>query len=348
MAEKNVTFNDIAKYTHFSKTTISRYFNRPDTLTPKNQEIIRQALIDLNYKGNKVAQILAKGQTEILGVIVPNFSLAYFSAIVSRILLTYEEFGYKFLVFAGNENEMIEKQYLEELMSYQVEGLIVMSHTVPSKDLALLPVPVVSIEREDACISSVNCDNYKGGYEAAGLLAEHNCDILIHVNSPQPETVPAYQRKTGFVDFCKENSLPHELFIREMGVTYRTIHPPMVELLNLLEEKYPSQKKGIFFSNDTLANIFLNLLIRRYHGLPDSYRIVGFDNSPAAKEAVYTISTAGQQIRKTAWEAVHLLDELIRRKKADKAEALPVPIHKVIPPVIYRRETTEGTSLWQD
>ncbi len=27
MAKKQVTFADIAEYTHFSKTTISRYFN---------------------------------------------------------------------------------------------------------------------------------------------------------------------------------------------------------------------------------------------------------------------------------------------------------------------------------
>ena len=38
--KKNVTFNDIAQYTHFSKTTISRYFNNPDSLTEKNQKII--------------------------------------------------------------------------------------------------------------------------------------------------------------------------------------------------------------------------------------------------------------------------------------------------------------------
>ena len=38
--KKNVTFNDIAQYTHFSKTTISRYFNNPDSLTPENQQII--------------------------------------------------------------------------------------------------------------------------------------------------------------------------------------------------------------------------------------------------------------------------------------------------------------------
>ena len=31
MSKKQVTFADIAEYTNFSKTTISRYFNHPDS-----------------------------------------------------------------------------------------------------------------------------------------------------------------------------------------------------------------------------------------------------------------------------------------------------------------------------
>ena len=50
MSKKQVTFADIAAYTHFSKTTISRYFNHPDSLTPENQEKISQALDTLGYK----------------------------------------------------------------------------------------------------------------------------------------------------------------------------------------------------------------------------------------------------------------------------------------------------------
>ena len=50
MAKKQVTFADIAEYTHFSKTTISRYFNHPDSLTLENQEKISQALDTLGYK----------------------------------------------------------------------------------------------------------------------------------------------------------------------------------------------------------------------------------------------------------------------------------------------------------
>ena len=52
MANKknNITFSDIAKYTNFSKTTISRYFNHPETLTEQNRNIIAEALEKLNYK----------------------------------------------------------------------------------------------------------------------------------------------------------------------------------------------------------------------------------------------------------------------------------------------------------
>ena len=56
MSKKQVTFADIAAYTHFSKTTISRYFNHPDSLTLENQEKISQALDILGYKKNKLAK----------------------------------------------------------------------------------------------------------------------------------------------------------------------------------------------------------------------------------------------------------------------------------------------------
>ena len=70
--KKNITFSDIAQYTNFSKTTISRYFNNPDSLTLENQEIIANALEELNYKENKVARILANGKSEFVGIIIPN------------------------------------------------------------------------------------------------------------------------------------------------------------------------------------------------------------------------------------------------------------------------------------
>lgn len=340
--KKNVTFSDIAEYTHFSKTTISRYFNNPDSLTLENQAIISDALVKLNYKENKVARILANGKTEFIGIIVPSLYFHFFSEILNQILSTYETFGYKFLVFVGNEKKEIEKQYIQELLAYKIEGLIVLSHTIPSKSLAALSIPIVSIEREDEYICSVNTDNYAGGVQAAELLAEHDCDILLHINSPTAKNIPAYGRIQGFLDVCKKRRLKHQIIYRDLKANYEAIQAQLNEIIDELERDYMGQKKGVFISNDTHANIFLNLIFRRHSGLPSDYLLVGFDNSPISREAIIPISTVGQQIDKIAYEAVGLLVEQMNERKKRNPVPLTEPIHKIIPPILMQRDTTEG------
>ena len=338
--KKNVTFNDIAQYTHFSKTTISRYFNNPDSLTPENQQIISDALDKLNYKENKVAKILANGQTEFVGVLIPSLSMNYYSEMLNQILASYEKYGYKFLVFAGNGHDETERRYIQELMSYKIEGLIVLSHTLSSRELSNLQIPVVAIEREDQFVSSVNTDNYLGAYEATSLLIHNHCDVLIHLNSPTKENVPAYRRLTGFQDACVKAGVPHEVIIRDFGLSYQEAAAPMQEIFDNIEQKYAGQKKGIFLSNDDHANILLNLLIRKYHTLPDDYELIGFDGAPISEQAIYPISTVGQQIDQIAGEAVSLLVSQMQERKKRYPVPLAEPVHKTVPPLLIRRQTT--------
>lgn len=341
--KKNVTFADIAKYTNFSKTTISRYFNNPDSLTLENQRIISEALEKLNYQENKVAKILASGQTEFVGIILPNLFLHYYSEVLNQILSTYETFGYKFLVFIGNENEENERKYIQELMAYKIEGLIILSHTIPSIELAALQIPIVTIEREDKYLSSVNTDNYMGAVQAVSLLAHHNCEVLIHINSPTAEDVPAYGRLKGFQDFCRENHLENRVILQNLPVSQET-SSHMQGILDELERDYTGRKKGIFVSNDTYANILLNLLVRKYGCLPEDYLIVGFDGSPVSQRAVIPITTIGQQIDKIAFEAVNLLVDQMNERKKRTPSPPKEPIHKMITPILIRRETTDRST----
>jgi len=340
MGKKNVTFDDIAKYTGFSKTTISRYFNNPDSLTLENQQIIADALEALNYKENKVARILANGKTEFVGIIIPNLYMHYYAQMLSEILSTYERFGYKFLVFEGNQDAKTERQYLQELLAYKIEGLIVLSHTIPSKELASYNVPVVTIEREDQYTCSVNTDNYMGAVQATSLLYKSNCDILFHVNQQVSEMTPGYQRIQGFLDTCREYNWPHKLILSGFGKTYEENEKQVGEILQELETGYKGRKKGLFISNDTHANIFLNLLMRKYGRLPEEYCIVGFDDSPIASSAIIPISTVGQQIHKIAYQAMELLVMQMNERKKRRPVPLSGPIHQVVTPILIRRETT--------
>lgn len=340
MAKKNITFSDIAQYTGFSKTTISRYFNNPDSLTLENQQKIADALTALDYKENKVARILANGKTEFVGILIPNLYLHYYSQMLNQILATYETYGYKFLVFVCNDKEAAERQYIRELLAYQIEGMIVLSHTISSEELASFHVPIVTIEREDRYTCSVNTDNYMGGLQATSLLYKNQCDIYIHINTDVPPETPAYGRIRGFQDICRDQQLPHELILSDLGNSYPEASNRILPIFESIEKKYANQKKGIFMSNDTHANILLNLLIRKYGTFPEDYRLVGFDNSPISSEAIIPTSTVGQQIDKLAQEAMELLVMQMNERKKRKPVPLAEPIHRIVTPVLICRDTT--------
>lgn len=341
MGKKNITFNDIAKYTGFSKTTVSRYFNNPDSLTLENQQIISDALDKLNYQENKVARILANGKTEFIGVIIPNLYLHYYSEMLNQILKTYDTYGYKFLVFTGDDHKSTERKYIQELLSYKIEGMVILSHTIPSRELASYNLPIVTIEREDQFVSSVNTDNYMGAVQATSLLAKTGADILIHINVELSPQVPSYGRINGFSDICEEYQIPHELILTDTGRSYEESSLILKDLLETIDSKYQGKTKGIFLPNDTFANIMLNHLIQKYGRLPDDYKIVGFDDSPVSREAIVPISTVGQQIDKIAASAMEILHEQITERHKRKPALSSEPVHKIIPPILINRKTTE-------
>ncbi len=341
MERKKVTFADIAKYTNFSKTTISRYFNNPDSLTLENQEKIAKALEELGYQKNKLAKVLANGKSEFVGIIIPNLYFHYYSEMLNKILASYEEYNYKFLVFIGNHKKEVERKYIQELLAYKIEGLIVLSNTISSEELKSYNIPVVTIEREAKYVCSVDTDNYTGAAEATDLLIKNNCDVLIHINNIFPDYVPSYDRIRAFIDVCDNNNAKYELIRENFGYNYESVFAKMQNIFNEIDEKYLGQKKGIFLSNDTYANIFLNLVIQKYGNLPEHYRIVGFDNSPIASEAVVPITTIAQQIDKIANTAMDLLVLQMNEMKKRKPIPLKEPIHKQIAPVLIKRNTTD-------
>ena len=219
MGKKNITFSDIAKYTGFSKTTISRYFNNPDSLTLENQQIIADALEKLNYKENKVARILANGKTEFIGVIIPNLYMHYYSEVSEPDTENLRNFRLQVsCIHRQMTMETTERKYIQELLSYKIEGMIILSHTIPSRELASYNIPIVTIEREDQYVSSVNTDNYMGGVQATSLLAKTGADVLIHINArvfSADSILRTYQRI--LLISARNIKIPHELILTDTG-----------------------------------------------------------------------------------------------------------------------------------
>lgn len=337
-----VTFQDIANFTGFSKTTISRYFNHPGTVSEENRKTIEKALSSLNYSENRVARMLAKGKTEIIGLIIPNLYNGFYQTIQDLLIGTYDKYGYKFLVLSGSDSESRERRYIRELLAYRIEGLIILSHTMPSFELASLGIPVVGIEREDRYISSVSTDNHMGGVQAAKLLHDNDCDEFIILNSPTATDVPAFGRVRGFVETVQSFGKPHTFLEYKMDFEYETmVHSIEKIMKEKIINSFPGKRKGIFCLSDSSAIVVLNYLFRTYGCLPEDYRIIGFDNTPASKEAVLPLSTVGQQVEILVDTAMSILMDEIRKAKEEGGYTKMDPVHAVIPPRLISRETTD-------
>ena len=342
---QNATYQDIANYTGFSKTTISRYFNRPESVTPENRKKIEHALDVLNYKGNKVARILASGKTEFIGLIIPNMYMGFYGEVMDQFLKTHDKYGYKFIVFSGSGDEEAERRYIGELLSYHVEGLIILSHTIPSYELASYRVPVVAVEREDFYISSVRTDNRTGGAYAARLLYDCGCDLLIHINKGDDDPrIPAQDRIDGFCSVCEELNVRHKVLTYDGETSYSDLKSKIIPIVDRIIDTWPDHRKGLFCSSDYIATIALNHLFERFGKLPEDFRIVGFDGSAIASQTVLPLSTIEQQVDLLVDNAMELLIEQIQAiKDAESGRPVtlrPEPNHRVIPPILRKGATT--------
>ncbi len=84
-------------------------------------------------------------------LIIPNLYLHYYSEMLTLILSSYHDFHYKFRI-CQRQRTVRGGKYIDELMAYQIEGLIVLSHTLllknwftRSRSLPLSAKPNISV-----------------------------------------------------------------------------------------------------------------------------------------------------------------------------------------------------------
>ena len=100
-----VKITDIAQKSGVSLTTVSRYFNHPELLSPETQNKIKEAIKDLNYSQNNLARILVTGQSNLVGVIFPHLHLSFYTELLNQLVKYGKEKGYSFIIYTSNNSK---------------------------------------------------------------------------------------------------------------------------------------------------------------------------------------------------------------------------------------------------
>ncbi|HAP9252624.1 TPA: LacI family transcriptional regulator, partial [Enterococcus faecium] len=310
---------DVAKRANVSKTTVSRVLNNRGYLSQKTIDNVYKAIEELNYQPNVVARQLFQKKTNIVGLLFPTVANPFFSELVEALEKKLYEIGYKVLIGNSMNNKEKETNYLNQLLSDQVDGLIVGTHNQGIQEYKYQNLPIVAIDRvmnED--IPVVESDNYNGGKLATKLLIAQGAKNIIHTNGPIDLQTPANRRRLAYEDTMKA----YQLIPRTVTLDFNISYVKKKQIFFQMFEDYP-KIDGIFASNDIDAALILQVAKEKGLNVPADLLVVGYDGTLMTRSILPDLTTVIQPINDIADTAVAILMKRINKEETKKEYILP-------------------------
>ena len=312
---------DVAAAAGVSKTTVSRVLNHRGYLSEKTIAKVQKAMQELDYRPNIIARQLYKQRTYLVGMIFPTVDNPFFSQLEAEMERQLYRNGYKVLIGNSQNDHAKEENYLQQLLTHQVDGLIVGTQNRGLIGYQHANLPVVAIDQVvGKNIPVVSSDNYQGGLLATQRLLDDGCRHIIHTNGPLGLDTPTQKRREAYEHLMTKNNLPAITYHLDFNIS--TIDKERV--FRRIFEEHP-EVDGIFAANDTDASTIINLASEYGKRIPEDLKIVGYDGSNVTRLLLPGLTTIQQPIDEMADLAVQLLQARINGQNV-KSVVLPVTI----------------------
>ena len=306
MANEKVTSIEVAKRAGVSQSAVSRVFTPGASASKSTTLKVRRAAEELGYRPNVLARSLITGRTRMIGLIVAYLENQFYPVVLELLSRALQDKGYHILVFmAENATEKVA-QVMEELLDYQVDGIITASVAM-TNDLTArctaVGIPVVMFNRgqDDARLSEVTSDNIAGGRRATEFLIAGGHRRIAHIMGWQGSST-GRDRATGFQLAMDAAGLtPHAMID---GMYAREVAAQVARDMCA----GPDRPDAVFVGNDHMAFAVMDAL-RSGLGLsvPGDVSIVGYDDVPLAAWPAYDLTTIRQPVNRMVEATVDAL-----------------------------------------
>src|SRR5262245_9792336 len=282
----------IARHAGVSLSTVSRVLNNSWPVAGSKRLGVLNAVEALGYRPNVVAQELARGHSQAIGVLPQGISNPFYGRVIKGVEQGLRGSGY-YPLFASGEQPPEEKDAFELLLSHRVEALILIGGHMPDEKLLATSerLPILAIGRSIQGLEArcARVENRDGGYRATSHLIELGHRRIAHITG-MPWHVDSIARREGYAQALADASIAVDPalilegdFEEQSGVMATD---------KLLKSKTPFT--AIFASNDQIAYGARLALFRRGLHVPRDVSIVGFDDQPGAAFACPPLTTVRQ------------------------------------------------------
>ncbi|MGK9045380.1 LacI family DNA-binding transcriptional regulator [Mammaliicoccus vitulinus] len=312
--------DDVAKLANVSKTTVSRVLNKRGYLSQETIDKVYDAMEKLNYQPNTVARQLYNKKTQIIGLIFPTVTNPFFGELVEELEKKLYLQGYKVIIGNSMNDPEKETNYLNQLLSNQVDGLIVGTHNRNIQQYKNDNLPIVAIDQimnED--IPIIESDNYLGGQIATQRLIDKGAKKIIHIAGPDYLNTPAQRRRNAYEDTMEKYDLEPICYTVDFNIPYKD----KIQIFNRMFEEQPDIE-AIFSSNDLDAAIIMKLAKNFNKKIPEDILLIGYDGTQLMRTIFPELTTIIQPINQISSKAIEVLNDRLENKETLKEYILPV------------------------
>ncbi|SOC37612.1 LacI family DNA-binding transcriptional regulator [Salinicoccus kekensis] len=312
---KKITIKEVAKEAGVSVSTVSQYLNKRFSYMSEPTKLrINSAIEKLDYKPNYLARNLKGGSTKTIGIIVANI-LHHFSTSITRSIEDIcDKNGYHLIICNADDNPEKERKYIQNLMSKQVDGLIIFptfGNEALYRQLLEQKFPLVFIDRyiEGLEVPCFKLDNIAAIKESYDYLMKYDLDRVYYISTSLEKSItPRIERMRAFKSIQKESELTINHLIIANKV--RDLSKEISKEIDLSIER-----NGVILANDFALAEFLGFASQNEVAIQEKFKLVSIDDIPLAQLYQPPISTVKQPIEIISENAFDCLLQQIKLKQ---------------------------------
>lgn len=336
---KRATIRDIAKAAGVSVASVSNVINGVDKVSEETKDRIYQVMEEMDYRPNLVARSLSKGQSDMIGVLLPITEEESSTSLLLRDNPFYGELvsgaeyeasiqGYDILIKGVRPGESCR----DWVHKRNLDGVVFVGNytEVISKDIHSLGKQLVLLDCYDEGTqehSTIGIDDENGGYLAAKHLIENGHTKIALATSNFYVDGPIRRRYLGYRKAMEEvGVLSLDTLVFQDALSFDGGYRVGKELL-----RHP-EITAVFAVGDVMAFGILKAMYEVGKQVPNDLSIVGFDNAKGCEYSMPALTSVAQPVYDRGRLAVEMLIGAIRNQNAELS-------HKTLPVSLVKRNS---------
>ena len=340
MSERTTyTMRDVARLAGVSTSTVSAVINETVAVSVERKKSVMAAMAALDYHPDEVARSLKTGRTNVIGVVIPDITNAFYPEVIRGVEEAARKAGYGVLLCDSSEDAQSEAKHLAMLSARRVDGVLLAccanSRAFDATIRRRFPMVFVDRIPPGTVDNTVSSDNVDAGYMATNHLIKLG-HVRIAMMLGNLELSPHRDRLEGFRRAMQESNLPvRDEYLVCGGMEIEDARTAGLQLLRTS----PSPTAIVGCNNKLLLGL-LESIEERKRKIPSQLSIVGFDDYVWNRYVMPGLTVIAQSTSEMGRSAFELLNQLIN---ADSKEVLPKQI-RLKTELRVRNSTTQPAS----